>query len=308
MNATLDAVYARYYRGKTILVTGGAGFIGSHLVDRLVSYGAHVRVLDNLSTGRIDNLSSSAQHIAFMPGSITNAALCNRITAGVSHIFHLAAQVSVAESCANPEKCTDINVNGTEKLYNAARAHGVKHIIFSSSAAVYGPTNEAVSEDAPLNPISPYAESKVKGEALGTTLAQECGISVANLRYFNVHGPRQRADSPYSGVVAAFTQRLKNKEPLTIYGDGTQTRDFIPVADVVTANLHAGLCAPLRGHAINVATGTSTSLHELITQLESQVSTTAVAVHHEAPRDGDVAHSAADITRLTKLWAYRPKQ
>ena len=137
--------------------------------------------------------------------------------------------------------------------------------------------------------------------------AQSCTSPVVGLRYFNVFGPRQRADSPYSGVVAAFTKRLKNKEPLTIYGTGEQTRDFIPVADVVTANLHAGLCAPLRGHAINVATGSSVSLTQLIKQLEQQLSLSAVDITHQPARSGDIEHSAADITRLTKLWAYRPQ-
>lgn len=308
MNTTLNTVHHRYYKGKTVLVTGGAGFIGSHLVDRLVSLGAHVRVLDNLSTGRIDNLFGSAAHISFMPGCITNASLCEKLTRGVSHVFHFAALVSVAQSCAEPEKCQRINVDGTRTLYQAAAQNGVHHIIFSSSAAVYGPQEIAVDESAQLNPQSPYAESKLVGEQCGTTLAEKTGISVANLRYFNVYGPRQRADSPYSGVVAAFTRALKERTPLTLYGTGEQTRDFVSVEDVITANLHAGLCRPLQGHAINIASGTSITLKALLEQLEQELGIQATDILYKPERVGDIMHSAADITRLTKLFSYRPAQ
>jgi len=300
-----SSLHKRYYRNKRVLVTGGAGFIGSHLVDRLVECGAHVTVLDNLTSGRIDNLSNSASKITFIRDDIRNANICTRVSQNTSHVFHLAALVSVPQSVIEPALCNDINIAGTQTLYEACKEQGVSNIVFSSSAAVYGPRNEACKETDKLNPQSPYAESKLVGEELGRTLAQQYNISIANLRYFNVHGLRQDPQGAYAGALAAFRHRLLNKEPLTIYGDGQQTRDFIPVTDVVTANLHAGMHPALQGQPINIASGKSVTLLNVIQKLEEDLDEKA-NITFQPTRAGDVAHSSADISRYRRLLSWRP--
>lgn len=306
-NNPLSTLHTSYYKDKTVLVTGGAGFIGSHIVDRLIACGAQVIAMDSLRTGRINNLTDSATQVTFVKADIRDAAACEKITNGISHIFHTAAMVSVPESIDNPALCEDINVHGTQTLYEAAAANGVQSIVFSSTCAVYGAREGACSEDDDTQPSSPYAQSKLQGEQLGQQLAQNHRVSVANLRYFNVHGPRQSATGPYSGVVAAFTKKLKNGDEINIHGDGSQTRDFIHVDDVVTANLQAGLVREMRGQVINVASGASMTLLALLKNLEGELGTQPAAVTHGPARVGDIKHSSAAISRLTRLLAYRPK-
>ncbi|MGD1997350.1 MAG: SDR family NAD(P)-dependent oxidoreductase [Candidatus Dependentiae bacterium] len=306
-NLSLTNLHTSYYKNKTVLVTGGAGFIGSHIVDRLVACGADVRVMDNLRTGRIDNLFTSAQQVTFQKADIRDATACEKLTAGVSHIFHTAAMVSVPESIDNPQLCEDINNNGTRTLYEAAGRNSVQSIVFSSSCAVYGAREGVCKEEDETAPSSPYAQSKLTGEQLGKAIAQRGNISVANLRYFNVHGPRQSALGPYAGVVAAFTKRLKKGDEITIHGDGSQTRDFIHVDDVVTANLQAGLATQLRGQTINVASGTSVTLLELLKNLEHELGVCAPTITHGPARAGDIQHSQAATDRLARLLAFRPQ-
>lgn len=296
-SSSLHTLHAKYYHDKHVLVTGGAGFIGSHLVDQLCSLGAHVTVLDNLSTGRIDNLFKSATQVTFLKSDITNKAMVEKATTGITHLFHFAGITTATD----PRQFKAINERGTLLLYEAAGRSNVHSVVFASSASVYGSSNTPCVESQPLSPATPYAHSKAACEQLGQSLAAQTHCTVANLRLFNVHGPRQR-----TGVVATLTNSLKKGAPLTLHGDGTQTRDFIPVNDVVTASLQAGLCTPLRGQALNVATGTSITVRQLITQLEDDLGTTAVEIDEHPARTHDTMHSAASVQRLHRLLAYRP--
>jgi len=305
MTAHLSLQHKRYYKNKHVLVTGGAGFIGSTVVDRLVQCGAHVTVLDNLSTGTIDNLSQSAKDITFVHGSICNTRQVEKALAHASHLFHFAALTSVPESCKDPERYHQINTGGTELLYNAAQNVGIQSLVFASSSAIYGAQEGTCSETDTPQPASPYAQTKLDGEALGKQLAQAAGIHVANLRFFNVHGPRQNPHGDYAGVVAKFRSLLASKQPITLFGDGMQTRDFIHVDDVATACLQAGITSGMRGQAINVASGTSISVKQLLANLEEEMNTTAVRVITQPARDGDVLHSHANTSRLQRLLAYK---
>lgn len=291
------------YQNKNVLVTGGAGFIGSHIVEALVYQGAHVTVLDNLSTGTIENLNTIKNSIHFIEGSITDYSTCQRAVASQDIIFHLAAFISVPDSFNDPLSCHTTNITGTSLLLEAARQASIKRCIFSSTSAVYGPHQGLCSETTPLNPQSPYGFSKVIGEQLCQYYYTMHGLECIILRYFNVFGPRQNPHGPYAGAMAQFRHRMAHNQPITIYGDGLQTRDFVPVHEVARANLLAGSIAPLAPdqNIMNVASGTSISLLTLYQQLKNEFPDYGIDPEFMPARSGDIQHSTADIGRLKKL-------
>lgn len=290
-----------FYRDKQILVTGGAGFIGSHLVEKLVEAGAQVTVIDNFSTGNIENLASVIHRISLITGDIRNIADCEKATENKSHVFHCAALVSVPQSVADPALCTAINEQGTLNLLNASVKNDVKHFIFSSSSAVYGNQENKCSENSETHPQSPYAQSKKYGEELCTFFAERYGISTASLRYFNVNGPRQNPHGDYAAVVARFKEKLIKHEPIVIYGDGLQTRDFIGVDEVVKANMRAGEVFEMIGEIFNIASGKSVTLLELLRRLEVELNIKPVDIMLLPERPGDIKHSQADCTKYWEL-------
>ncbi len=299
------------------LVTGGAGFIGSHLTAALVERGDSVRVLDDLSSGRRENLAplelgpeGSGKAVELLVGSITDPALARRACRGTAGIFHEAAQVSVPQSVEEPEKSYEINVIGTLRMLEAARLEGVERLVFAASSAAYGDSEECPKrETMPPRPLSPYASGKLAGEHLLGVWGHTAGLRTAALRYFNVFGPRQADDSPYSGVIAIFATRLLTGQPVTIHGDGGQTRDFVYVANVVRANLAAmdalgaGRVEP--GAVFNVGCGERISLLALYEELARLCGSKARPAHGPA-RAGDVRHSQASIERIRAALGYVP--
>ncbi len=294
-----------YYKNKKVLVTGGYGFIGSHLVEKLVTLGAQVSVLDNFSTGKHENLVGVAQHVRCIQGDICNIQDCLDAAEGQEIIFHLAAHIRVVESLKSPPTCFDSNVRGTWNILEAARIKKVTRFIFSSSAAVYGNKEGICCEEDLCIPSSAYGLSKYVGEQLVAYYARVHGVPGISLRYFNVFGPRQDSSSPYSGVVAKFTQLLQEEKPLTIFGDGLQTRDFVPVDMVVDTNVNCAALdtEQLDGQAYNVATGKSITLLELIDQLRAQLKISySPKLIFTSAREGEIRHSQAYFAKLDKLF------
>jgi len=297
------------YANLPVLVTGGAGFIGSHLVEALVNHGARVTVLDNLSTGLYQNLAAVENKIQFIEGSITDQAICARAAQGQSHIFHLAAVTSVPASLLNPAQCHEVNVTGTANLLEAARQQGVKRFVFSSSSAVYGDTTAACSEDStPCQPLSPYGYSKLIGELYTKQYAELFLLQTVSLRYFNVYGPRQRHDIPNPGIVAILQHALKHNLPITLNGNGTQQRDFVPVAKIVEANLNLGRAthAPLIGETFNIATGSSISLLALIEQFKADSPGYNQPLQFAPARAGDITISRSSIAKYEEYMSAPP--
>jgi len=289
--------FQKFYEKKRVLVTGGAGFIGSHLVEKLVSLRAQVTVLDNFSTGCLNNLKNVANAITILYSDVRSAYACTKATVGHDIVFHLASFISVPDSIKQPELCHNINVAGTVNMLEACSKNKAKTLIFSSSSAVYGQTNKVVSEDDPLNPMSPYATSKLEAETACKQYAALFGVDTAILRYFNVYGERQNPQGPYAAVVAKFTQQLLNGQPLTIFGDGTQTRDFINVSDVVQANLALGMRENQKGEVFNIGSGKSITLLELIDQLEQELKVKRTTLDFQPPRYGDILNSKANCAK-----------
>jgi nucleoside-diphosphate-sugar epimerase len=291
------------FNNKSVLVTGGAGFIGSHLVEQLVLLGARVTVLDDLSTGTMDNLSCVQQHITFIRGTIIDQDTCIKAAQNCQIVFHLAAKVSVPESFENPNTCYKINMQGTQLMLEAARRTGVQRFVFASSCAAYGSHDGLLSENLPCHPQSPYGFSKLIGEMLCTQYMKDFGLETTCLRYFNVFGPRQQADGPYAGVVAKFRQIMANNQPLIIFGDGLQRRDFVHVNQVVEATLLAGVLPAARvcGQVYNVATGNSITLLQLIEQLKQEFPHYNAAIHHQPARPGDIQTVYADVSKCKEL-------
>jgi nucleoside-diphosphate-sugar epimerase len=292
-----------YYKDKQVLVTGGAGFIGSHIVESLVSYGAQVTVLDNLSTGNIENIAHLLDKIMFVHGSITDSRTCLDASRNKSHIFHLAAFISVPQSIENPKLCHEINVTGTFNLLEAAHLNNVQRFVFSSSSAVYGTADGPCSETTPCNPTSPYGFSKLIGEYLCKQYAQNFGLETVCLRYFNVFGQRQNPNGAYAAVVAKFKDLMQHHKPITIFGDGLQTRDFIPVQQVAYTNLLLGMLPAhtVSGELFNVASGTSITLLELLNTLKIEFPNYTLAPNFAPERPGDIRHSTAVCTKLQTL-------
>ncbi len=290
------------------LVTGGAGFIGSHICRQLLARGHTVRVLDDLSTGSWENLEDIGAEIEFIEGDIRDTATCARSNAGVDVVFHLAALPSVARSLADPWASHDVNVNGTMRILEAARAAGVRRIVFSSSSSVYGdtPTLPKTEGMEPL-PRSPYATSKLAGEQYVLAYARAGLLEGVALRYFNVFGPRQSPHSAYAAVIPAFLSAALTGTVAEVNGDGTQTRDFTYIDNVVQANCLAAFepADRVSGWAVNCGAGSRTSLNELLSMIE-RVSGRPVAREALPPRPGDVRDSQARLDRAAAVLGYRP--
>lgn len=282
------------------LVTGGAGFIGSHIVDRLLADGYQVVVLDDLSTGHRSNLPNH-DALEFVEGDIRDKQLLMQLTEGVDHIFHKAAVASVPRTVDDPVGSAEVNYGGTLNVLEAARQNGIKRVVFASSAALYGdePTLPKQEHMIPVT-LSPYAVDKLASEYACGMYSSLYGVPTVALRYFNVFGPRQDPSSPYSGVISVFNDRLDAGVTPTIFGDGEQTRDFIYVADVVEANMQAVKRDEPAGQFMNIATGCQTSLNELLRTI-SDIKGTAFAANYETVRKGDIKHSYANVERAMSL-------
>jgi UDP-glucose 4-epimerase len=289
------------------LVTGGAGFIGSHIVETLVQRNNEIVIMDNLFSGNIANIQPfmEKENVTFVQGSITDLSLLRQISEGVDGIFHEAAIASVQKSINDPEKTHEVNATGTLNVLIAARDCGVKKVVCASTAAVYG-DNPVLpkKEDMGPEPLSPYAVTKLAGEYYCSVFSRLYELQTVSLRYFNVYGPRQDPNSEYSGVISKFVARVNQKNPLIIFGDGTQTRDFVFVNDVVSANIQA-MESKYQGN-FNVGCGGRMSLNELAETIKTIIGT-AVAVHYESPREGDIKHSYADISKAREILGYSPK-
>jgi nucleoside-diphosphate-sugar epimerase len=306
MHNSNHKILEEYYKNQPVLVTGGAGFIGSHLVEQLVKYGAHVTVLDNLSTGKQENLANVQDRITFINKSVTDFRATQEATKNQTTIFHLAALVSVVESLENPSRCQDINVTGTFNMLEAARLNNVRNFFFASSSAVYGQQTKPCSEQTLANPESPYGYSKLMGELLCKQYAQSYGIKTVMGRYFNVFGPRQNPHGTYAGVVAKFTKLMEDNHPITIFGDGGQKRDFIPVEHVVQASLTlaAQPQEQVKGEAFNIASGASISVLELFKKLQTNYPHYCHAPQFSPARAGDIYSSEANCKKYNTLLAH----
>ena len=293
--------------GASVLVTGGAGFIGSHLVDRLLELGARVRVLDDLSTGRRENLLHCLNRIELDVGDIRDAGVCDRACEGVSLVFHQAALGSVPRSLADPATTIAVNVAGTANVFAAARRAGVRRVVYASSSSVYG-DSEALPrrEGEEGRPLSPYALSKEMDELLAEIFARCLSLELVGLRYFNVYGPRQDPSGPYAAVIPRFFAAWAGGSAPVIHGDGSQSRDFTFVSDAVAANLLAATApATACGRAYNVGTGARTTVTELA-MLTRAVVGAAGQPEHGPPRPGDARASEADLAAVTAALSYRP--
>ena len=286
------------------LVTGGAGFIGSHIVEELLRRGDTVRVLDNFTTGTRENLENLPGNLEVLEGDLREAGIVKAAVRDVELVFHLAAFISVTQSMSDPETCFAVNVGGTVTLLEAARRAGARKVVLSSSTAVYGDTDVIPTiEETPLSPLSPYALSKQVNELYARLYTRTLSLPVTALRYFNVYGPRQRPDSDYAAAIPIFVRRLAAGEPIIIYGDGRQSRDFIFVKDVVRANLLAAE-SDAAGEAFNICTGRETNLLDLLEEL-SEISPRQPEVRFEAPRPGDIYRSAGSPEKAAGALGFR---
>jgi UDP-glucose 4-epimerase len=284
------------------IVTGGAGFIGSHIVEELIRLGYDVAALDDLSASGMANLQDLGD-VELVTGSITDPGAVSKAMQDADYVFHEAALVSVVESVKDPAKAEMINVQGSRNVLEAALDAGVNKVILASSAAVYGDAQPPVREDADKKPLSPYGESKLEMEKLALEY-NENGLDTVSLRYFNVYGPRQGSGSPYSGVISRFMDALMENTVPVIYGDGTQTRDFIYVKDVARANILA-IQKHVKGDALNIATGKGTSIRELLSTMSGILNADAVPELKDW-REGDIKHSFADISKAKELIGFEP--
>lgn len=289
-----------------VLITGGGGFIGSHLVERLLNEGHAVRVLDNFATGRRENLTDFADHVELVEGDIQSYERVHTAVRGVDIVFHEAALPSVPRSVQDPLTSNASNVLGTLNVLLCARDSGVRRVVSASSSSVYG-KNEALpkTEDLATQPISPYAVAKLASEGYCRSFHEVYGLETVALRYFNVFGPRQDPLSQYAAVIPNFIEAALSGRAPAVHGDGEQSRDFTFVANVVDANLLAMDAERVAGQAINVACGQRFSLNEVIAEIGDIVGHDLTA-NHEAPRVGDVPHSQADISLARRLLAYEP--
>ena len=281
---------------QKVLITGGAGFIGSHTADLLISMGIPVRVLDNLSSGFRHNLPLGHELLEFVEGDIQDKSTVDECMQGISHCLHLAAQVSVVASLEDPEFSAQQNIIGYLNVLDAVKRNGVKRLVYASSAAVYGnPSEIPLPETATKTQLSPYGLEKQVNEMYAQLYRTLYQVSSLGQRYFNVFGPRQDPKSPYAGVIALFVDRISEARPLTVFGDGQQTRDFIYVGDVARANV-AALQSDVAG-ACNIGTGQQTSLLDLIAVL-SDITGQQSEISFDAPREGDIVHSLSVTNKM----------
>jgi UDP-N-acetylglucosamine/UDP-N-acetyl-alpha-D-glucosaminouronate 4-epimerase len=291
------------------LVTGGAGFIGSHLTARLLAEGGGVRVLDNFSTGSPDNLASAGAQgadLEIIRGDVRDLEAVERAARGATAIFHQAAMLSVPRSVEDPLGANEHNLTGTLRVFEAARRAGVRRVVYASSSSVYGDRPELPKqEDQRPLPISPYGVSKVAGEQYGRVWHRLYGVETVGLRYFNVFGPRQDPASEYAAVIPKFILRALRGEPLEVHGDGRQSRDFAYIDNIVDANLLAAAAPDVGGEVFNIGCGERTSLLEIIARLE-EILGRSLDRRHTPSRAGDVPHSLADVSKAKRLLAYTP--
>jgi nucleoside-diphosphate-sugar epimerase len=294
------------YKYSRILVTGGAGFIGSHLVDRLLSNGFEVTVIDNLTAGRLENMDfKDRQNFHFIEGDIRDFDLIKKALEDIDAVFHEAALVSVVSSFSDPLNTHDVNVKGTLNLLKACLDSDVRRFVFASSAAIYGKTKTPQKRENMIGmPTSPYAVSKLAAESYVKLFYKAYGLETVSLRYFNVYGPRQRY-GPYSAVIPTFINRVLNDQPPIIHGDGEQTRDFVNVQDVVDANMIALRSKNAVGQVFNVGTGKATSVNQLAKIVLKILGKTSLEPVHTALRLGDASKgSCADINRARKVLGF----
>ena len=296
-----DGIAMRY------IVTGGAGFIGSHIVEELAGSGHEIVIIDNFFSGKTENVEPflSNKNVELVNGSITDLPFLKQVTEGADGVFHEAAIASVPRSVEKPLETHEVNSTGTLNVLIAARDSGVKSLVFASSAAVYGDDPDLPKREEMLpGVLSPYAASKLAGEQYCSVFSRLYGLRTVSLRYFNVYGPRQDPSSPYSGVITKFVTSVHNKKPLTIFGDGKQTRDFVFVKDVVQANIRA-MKSSAEG-SFNIACGSHIDLRELA-EMIMEITGVSVPVLYEPTREGDIRDSWADISRARKILDYNPR-
>jgi len=304
---------------KNCLITGGAGFVGSCLAEKMVGKGWEVKIIDNLSTGNLENIKKIRKQVELINldvrdlnkiKSSSNAkATADREKLKVDAIIHLAAQIYVEKSILDPKETLDINLNGTINILELAKEIGVKRIIFASSSAVYGNINkENISEKEILKPISPYGLSKLMAEELLALYSRLYGITTTSLRFFNIYGPRQKGDSSYSGVISKFLERIKNNEKPVIYGNGKQTRDFIFVKDAVGGIIKALKLNDKKNHIYNVGTGNTITINNLLKLIMSlKAKKNKLLPIYKPARKGDIAFSGANISKIKKELSFQPK-
>ncbi|MBK8942081.1 MAG: SDR family oxidoreductase [Polyangiaceae bacterium] len=289
-----------------ILVTGGAGFIGSHIVERLVREGHEVKAYDNLSSGKRENLAAVASDVELVEADVRDAPQLDFYAAGCDVIFHEAAVVSVPYSVEHPQETHDVNIQGTLNVLHAAKRRGVKRVVFACSAAIYGDDPEMPKRETMRpQPMSPYGIEKLTSEYYLSVWSQLYGVETVSLRYFNVFGERQDPGSPYSGVISIFVDRALRGAGVTLFGDGGQTRDFVYVGNVVDANVRAATTPGVAGRAYNVGCGDKTTLLQLLDTIERIVGS-KVERTHAPPRAGDIRESIADISKIRAELGYTP--
>jgi len=291
---------------RTILVTGGAGFIGSHLVDHLVTGEDRIRVLDDLTTGNTGNLAGVAGRIDLIEGSVTDRSAVEKAVRGCDVVFHLAALPSVAQSVADPLRSHEISATGTLNVLNAARLEKARRVVYAASSSAYGDQPGDVRRETDLLlPLSPYAAAKLAGEHYCRCFHEAYGLETVCLRFFNVFGPRQDPKRPYSGVIPLFINAMRQGKRPTIFGDGLQSRDFVYVADVVQALTRAAAAPSAAGNVYNVGTGQSITILDLVTALNAILGLQMQPIL-APPRAGDVRHSRSDITLARKELGFDP--
>ncbi|MBL4590870.1 MAG: SDR family NAD(P)-dependent oxidoreductase [Phycisphaerales bacterium] len=298
--------------GQSVCVTGGAGFIGGHLVDTLISLGARVAVLDDLSNSTPAHIASlmdlEPDRIRFIQGSILDPSALGEAIDGAAVVFHLAAVSSVPLSIEDPDRTWVVNATGTMRVLKAASKAGVNRVVYSASSSAYGDSPELPKiESMAPEPMSPYAAAKHAGESLCRSWSGSYGLDTACLRYFNIFGPRQAADSAYAAVIPAFVTKFLSNESPTIFDDGEQTRDFTHVSNAVLANLLAATHAePINGQVVNIGAGVRTTINELVTRIQGILGVEHIAPEHQPVRVGEVRDSVADISAAQRVIGYTP--
>ncbi len=289
------------------LVTGGAGFIGSHLVEELLRRGQHVRVLDNFSTGKRENLRDLMDQIELIEGDIRSYHIVREAVQGIDFVLHQGALPSVPRSINDPITTNEVNVGGTLNVLDASKDAGVKRVVYASSSSVYGPDPELpVREDMTPQPVSPYAVAKLTGEKYCHVFSRVYGLETVALRYFNIFGPRQDPNTQYSAFIPKFVVGIMDGQPLTIDGDGEQAKDFTYVSNVVEANLLALEAEGVSGEVFNIGCGQSTSVNEVVGHIR-QISNSQGEISYGPSRTGDVPRSMADISKAREKLGYKPQ-